>query len=249
MHMTVWARRRTVMIPLVPTYIWPTDDDAFRRALTGYTPGLAIVTGDNSGPGNVPSAGLAARIASLNAAGWAPIGYVRLDYMQRPLLDVAADVELWRTWYPNVAGIFFDECPTQPTGALQAAQALESLALDQLGHCVFNAGTSVDASWFAALARSVIVTFEGTAATYATADAQGHDRAAHLVYAATQRVSVTSGFGATTTDGEPGDANPWDADGTAAANVAWNADRVVDIREPAPSAPGATSGGRRPVVH
>ena len=238
------------MIPLVPAYIWPTDDDAFRRALTGYAPGLAIVTGDNSGPGTAISAGLAARIASLGAAGWAPIGYVRINYMQRPLLDIAADVQLWRTCYPNVTGIFFDECATLPTGALQAAQALESLAFNSLSHCVFNAGTTVNAEWFDVLSRSVIVTFEGTAASYATADAQRHDRAAHLVYAATQKVNVTGGFGVTTTDGEPGDANPWDADGTAAPNVAWDADRVVDIREPAPTAPGSSSGGgRQTAVH
>ncbi len=238
------------MIPLVPAYIWPTDDDAFRRALTGYTPGLVIITGDNSGPGTAPSAGLAARIASLNAANWARIGYVRLNYLQRPLINISADVELWRTWYPNVTGIFFDECATQLTGALHAAQALESLVLAYLGHCVFNAGTTVDAGWFGALPRSVIVTFEGTASTYATTDAQRHDRAAHLVYAATQKVAVSGGFGVTTTDGEPGDANPWDADGTAAPNIAWNADRMVDIREPTTTAPGINpGGGRQPAVH
>ena len=111
------------MIALVPTYIWPTDDDAFQRALSGYAPGVAVLTGDNSGPGAAPSPDLAQRISWLHARGWASVGYVRLDYLRRPLLDIAADVAQWRSWYPAIGGFFFDECPTMKQGALEAAAA------------------------------------------------------------------------------------------------------------------------------
>ena len=228
------------MTPLVPTYIWPTDDAAFQRALTGYSPGIAIVTGDNSGPGTFRSVTLANRIHWLGDRSWGSIGYVPLNYMKRPLLDIAADVARWRAWYPTIEGIFFDECPTIVTGALEAARALESMVFNDGHTCIFNAGTSVDAEWFTTLSRSIVVTFEGPASTYAGVSAQQHARAAHLVYGASGRIKINAGFGSSTTDGEDTDSprNPWDADGIAAAGVAWDADRIVDLRQPAPSASG-----------
>ena len=228
------------MIPLVPAYIWPTDDAAFKRALSGYAPGLAIVTGDNSGPGIAKSVDLAARISWLEERGWKAIGYVRLDYMRRSLIDVAADVARWRAWYPSVSGMFFDECPTLKLGALEAASALEALVCAQGTVSVFNAGAPVDSEWFTVLSKSTIVTFEGTAETYAHINAQRHARAAHLVYAASAPVGITAGFGSSTTDGEQGDTpmSPWDADGVGAAGVASDADRVFDIRDNAPAAAG-----------
>ena len=225
------------MVPLVPTYIWPTDDEAYKRAISGYMPGLAIVTGDNSGPGNSQSEDLAVRIQWLVDRSWQAVGYVRLDYMKRPILDIAADVVRWRSWYPDVAGFFFDECPNMKAGALEAASALEALAMQHGSFCVFNPGAPVDNEWFDVLLRSTIVTFEGTAETYAHVNAQRHPRAAHLVYAATRPVGITAGYGSTTTDGEATDspANPFDADGVAAPGVAWNADRVFDIRDTTPA--------------
>ena len=234
------------MVPLVPTYIWPTNDAAFQRALSGYAPGLAIVTGDNSGPGADRSSDLQHRIEWLGDRGWRSVGYVRLDYMKRSLLDIAADVTRWRDWYPSVSGIFFDECPTLKLGALEAAAALESLVCSAGTVCVFNPGAPVDASWFSVLSRSTIVTFEGSAEMYANVSAQRHARAAHLVYGATAPVGITAGFGSSTTDGEAGDTpmNPWDADGVAAQGVTPDADRIFDIRDTAPAAAGTGGTGR-----
>ena len=136
------------MVPLVPTYIWPTDDEAYKRAISGYMPGLAIVTGDNSGPGTAMSNPLAERIQWLVDRSWQAVGYVRLDYMKRSILDITADVARWRVWYPKISGFFFDECPTMKAGALEAASALEALAMQHGSFCVFNPGAPVDSSWF-----------------------------------------------------------------------------------------------------
>jgi Spherulation-specific family 4 len=228
------------MVPLVPAYIWPTDDEAFKRALSGYVPGLAIVTGDNSGPGATKSSDLAARIDWLHDRNWQAIGYIRLDYMQRSLIDISADVNRWRTWYPKVAGFFFDECPTLKVGALEAAAALEALVTATDSVCVFNAGAPVDSEWFSVLSRSTIVTFEGTAETYAHIHAQRHARAAHLVYASSSPLSVPAGSSPTA---GPASVPSVRRDSLLPmfSRAAPEVERVFDIRDTTPAHAGSSA--------
>jgi hypothetical protein len=166
--------------PLVPAYIWPTDDTAWETALAG-PPGWVVVTGEESGPGPARSQLLADRIAWCRRKGWTPIGYVHLTFGNRPIGDVAGDIAAWRRWY-SVDGIFFDEMPTGVTfdpavdhdvethGAVVLAQMLTEAVRRNGGKGVLNAGTTVPAEFWSATTfagqwppKVLIVTFEGAA--------------------------------------------------------------------------------------
>lgn len=203
------------MTPLVPAYIWPTDDAAWDRALAG-PPGIVVVTGDNSGAGSVYSADLAARIRWCVARGWQPIGYVALSYGQRAAATITAEVRRWRTWYPQTVGTFFDEFPAAD---LELASMLTELVRRTGKVGVLNPGGPVpEGIWGATWptgsnwpCRMITVTFEGPLAAYDPGRAQVHPRAAHLVYDApvTPLWPVGLQWGTSTPDGADG--NPWDA--------------------------------------
>ena len=71
-------------------------------------PVLAVIN-PNNGPGTAALSDYMTGIAQLTAAGVKVIGYVHTSYGQRPAADVQADVGRWRSLYPAVSGIFFDE--------------------------------------------------------------------------------------------------------------------------------------------
>lgn len=195
--------------PLVPAYIWPTDSAAWDRALAG-PPGIVVVTGADSGPGPVRSQALADRIAQCVARRWQPIGYVPVGYLGRPIGAVARDVERWREWYPQTAGIFFDEYPSADVDAVPMLAAAAARVGPRL---VLNAGTSVgEALWRATWpSRAIVVTYEGPAAAYDPASVQTHARAAHLVHHAPAAPRWPRGLGWAWSTPDGADGNPWDA--------------------------------------
>jgi hypothetical protein len=71
-------------------------------------PILAVVNPAN-GPGAAASADYAAGIAKLTAAGVKVIGYVHTSWGNRPATELEAEMGQWKSWYPGVTGIFFDE--------------------------------------------------------------------------------------------------------------------------------------------
>jgi hypothetical protein len=62
-----------------------------------------------SGPGSGVSAAYVAGVAKLRAAGITVLGYVATTYARRPEASVKADIDRYRSWYPQTTGIFFDE--------------------------------------------------------------------------------------------------------------------------------------------
>ena len=191
------------MTPLVPGYIWPTDDAAWARAMAG-PPGIMIMTGNNSGPGDRWSEQLENRMALLVRAGWRCVAYVRLDYLRRAMSEVETDVRRWLQWYPQITGFFFDECPSH-TDILPTLQRLESISV---GLSIFNTGVPVEVELYRRLPASIFVTFEGPLSNYKGRRMVGK-RCAHLVYAAATKPKWPRnlGYGFSTPDG---DSNPWD---------------------------------------
>jgi hypothetical protein len=69
---------------------------------------VAVINPGN-GPGTSVRSSYAAAIPELIAAGVKVIGYVYTSYGERPAAEVQADMDRWRSFYPTVTGIFFDE--------------------------------------------------------------------------------------------------------------------------------------------
>lgn len=96
-----------------PMYTHAGDEDAYVARMALLKAGdLAIVTGDNSGPGTAPDDNLAHHIATLRGNGIHVVGYVHISYGQRPFGDVIEDIATWRRWY-GVTAPFIDEWPVR----------------------------------------------------------------------------------------------------------------------------------------
>lgn len=97
---------------LIPLYSYPTDASwatvAAAKLAHPTVPVLAVVNPDN-GPGAAVDANYRSGIAKLQAAGVKVIGYVYTSYGARASAAARADIDRWRTFYPGVSGIFFDE--------------------------------------------------------------------------------------------------------------------------------------------
>jgi hypothetical protein len=128
------------MRQIVPCYTWSGDDTVWAQRLAEVNPGdMVVVTGPNSGPPATRNErdALAPRIAELRHGRKAVVlGYVALDYGDRPIADVALDIDRWAA--VDVARIFFDEMSsTVPAPALAAM-----LARSQGARFVSPGGTS-----------------------------------------------------------------------------------------------------------
>jgi hypothetical protein len=69
---------------------------------------VAIIN-PNSGPGTYQDPNYVNGINKLRSAGVTVIGYVYTSYSNRPITAVEQDVHAYKTFYPNINGIMFDE--------------------------------------------------------------------------------------------------------------------------------------------
>jgi outer membrane biosynthesis protein TonB len=101
---------------IIPLYTAPSDPSwaavAAAKAAHPAVPVLAVVNPSN-GPGGAASPDYAAGIAKLAAAGVKVIGYVHTSWGSRPSAELQAEMGQWKSWYPSVSGIFFDEMANQ----------------------------------------------------------------------------------------------------------------------------------------
>ena len=96
----------------MPLYTYPphaswTAVAAAKRA-NPNVPVVAVINPAN-GPGTSVSSGYANAIPDLIAAGVKVIGYVYTSYGARAAAEAQADIDRWRSFYPAVSGIVFDE--------------------------------------------------------------------------------------------------------------------------------------------
>jgi hypothetical protein len=195
------------MKTLLPGYTWPGNDAVWDRLLA-LPPGIAVIN-PASGPGTSRSPLWTSRIAQLVERGWQLTAYVATHYLQRPLLDMTREVTAYRSWYPPVTGVFYDEWPSSGVGVLEAGVLLEQMATRLGGPCIVNPGVEVPGRWFGVLAKTIIVTYEGPADVYRRAPL-GFANEAHIVYACPDPApTITAPWGYTTWDDIP---NPWDGE-------------------------------------
>lgn len=93
-----------------PLYTWAGSPTYITRIAELHAGDVAIVTGDNSGPGTVVDPNLTQRIADLTAKGVDVLGYVDVAYGARRLESVLDDLAKWHGWY-GVTRPFFDDWP------------------------------------------------------------------------------------------------------------------------------------------
>lgn len=135
---------------IVPLYTYPTDSSwsAVASAKESYpsVPIIAIINPD-SGPGSSQDSNYVSGISNLESAGVTVIGYVATGYGTSSYSSVSnmeSQINDYRTWYPNIEGIFFDEMSSSGSEA-GYYQTLENY-VSSLGMqvTVGNPGTTVD---------------------------------------------------------------------------------------------------------
>ncbi|QDT71383.1 spherulation-specific family 4 protein [Lacipirellula limnantheis] len=94
---------------IVPAYFYPSPGSPWgaMTAAADEAPITAIMNPGN-GPGNVKDQNYVNAVNAFRAAGGRVIGYVYSSYGARPLAQVTADVDKYKTWY-GIDGIFVDE--------------------------------------------------------------------------------------------------------------------------------------------
>jgi hypothetical protein len=123
-------------------------------------PVIAVVNPAN-GPGAAQQSAYTTGIAGLVDAGVRVIGYVATGYAARADTAVRADVDRWRSYYPAVTGIFFDE-QSNEAGNEGYYRSLSQYAKAQgLGFTVGNPGTDTAESFIGALDAMLIYESKG----------------------------------------------------------------------------------------
>jgi hypothetical protein len=207
-------RRAACRAALIPAYLPPRAiADLVRSSQRPRT----VVINPHNGPGVVEHRTYREAVREVQAAGTHVLGYVATTYGARPLADVVADVDRYRTWY-GVDGIFFDEASSSET-LLPYYRALARHARGGVDRIVaLNPGTVPARGYFDV--ADIVVTFEGTYAGYAAAVQAMPDwvrrepaqHVAHLVYGASRSEALSAvtggaaGYVYVTSGAMP---NPW----------------------------------------
>jgi len=101
---------------LFPLYIYPTAiytnatyNAIIDLAKTYRKVPIICILNPSSGPGVAVDANYTVAIQRLQGANITVIGYVSTAYTVTSLATVKADIDLWKSLYPGIQGIFFDE--------------------------------------------------------------------------------------------------------------------------------------------
>ena len=121
---------------------------------------IAVVNPSN-GPGGSQSSAYTSGIAGLVSAGIRVIGYVATGYGARSQATVQADIDRWKSFYPAVSGIFFDE-QSNAAANVTFYRSLSQYAKGQgLTYTVGNPGTDTSESYVGVLDTMLIYESKG----------------------------------------------------------------------------------------
>jgi hypothetical protein len=149
---------------IVPLYTYPSDPSwtAIVTARKAHpTVRVVAVVNPNSGPGTAKIAAFESGIAKLLAADIEVIGYVATGYTARGTAAVEADIDRWKSFYPQVGGIFFDE-QSNKAGDVPFYKAVSQYAKAAgLGYTVGNPGADTAEAYVGALDTMLIYESKG----------------------------------------------------------------------------------------
>ena len=144
---------------LIPLYSYPGVDWTAIVQAKEANPSVAMVViiNPDNGPGQSKDQNYVQGVNSLRSAGVVVLGYDHTSYAARPLSDVIADINSYKSWY-NINGIFFDEMSNVPGNENYYTTLNQYTKSIGLNLTVGNPGSSIPASYLGTL--DVIVTYE-----------------------------------------------------------------------------------------
>lgn len=199
------------------TYIWYGMPDW--DAVVAAKPAI-VVLNPNSGPGPSQNHYWNQIVSACKKAGIKVIGYVPLNYGDRPRDIVLQEASRYFEWY-NLDGIFWDEAPTNPLVYSGKYRGVHGYArkVDKTGISVFNPGANpaTISTLMTQLPGSIWVTFEGPEWYYQQQMPRPSlykSRHAHIIYGVSSPTTKALlelsgvGYGFVTNDDLP---NPYDS--------------------------------------
>jgi hypothetical protein len=126
--------------------------------------GIIAVVNPSSGPGSDLRVDYTAGIAKLIAANIRVIGYVGTNYTAKTPAAVKADIDLWKTFYPNVQGIFFDEQSNKAEHVAYYRDLAQYAKTHGLPYTVGNPGADTAEAFVGALDMMLIYESDGVPA-------------------------------------------------------------------------------------
>jgi hypothetical protein len=154
----------------VPLYTDPSDASwtAIVSAKQAHpTVRVVAIVNPNNGPGSSRSTSYTNGIAKLVGAQIDVIGYVATGYASRTTASVEAQIDQWKSFYPQLGGIFFDEQSNQ-AGDVAYYRTLSQYAKTQgLSYTVGNPGTDTAEAFVGALDTMLIYETDGLPAASA----------------------------------------------------------------------------------
>jgi Spherulation-specific family 4 len=149
---------------IVPLYTDPSDPswNAIISAAEAHpTVHVVAIVNPADGPGSSKSSAYTTGIAGLQAAGIKVIGYVATGYGSHSIASMEAQMDSWKSFYPTLQGIFFDE-QSNSTGDVAHYQTLSQYAKSiGLGYTVGNPGTGVPTAYVGAVDTMLIYESDG----------------------------------------------------------------------------------------
>jgi len=151
---------------LVPLYEYPDSNWDIVAANAATVTTVAIINPSN-GPSTGPDSAFTSYMTKLHTAGVTMIGYVHTTYGARAVSDVKADINIYATEFPLLAGIFIDECSADESEIAYYQELYEYImSFPGWTYDILNPG-AVPASGYAAVSTT-IVTFEDVVSSFAS---------------------------------------------------------------------------------
>jgi hypothetical protein len=152
---------------IVPLYTDPSDQswNAIISAAEAHpTVHVVAIVNPSDGPGSSKSSAYTTGIAGLQAAGIQVIGYVATGYGSHSVASMEAEMDTWKSFYPTLQGIFFDE-QSNSTSDVAHYQTLSQYAKSiGLNYTVGNPGTDVPTAFIGAVDTMLIYESDGVPA-------------------------------------------------------------------------------------
>jgi hypothetical protein len=152
---------------IVPLYTSPSDPswDAIITAAEAHpTVHVVAIVNPSNGPGSSKSSGYTAGIAALQAANIKVLGYVATGYGSHSIASMEAEMDTWKSFYPTVQGVFFDE-QSNAASDVPHYQTLAQYAKSVgLSYTVGNPGTDVAPAYVGVIDTMLIYESNGVPA-------------------------------------------------------------------------------------
>ncbi len=163
------AQAAAAPLELIPAYFAPEGSPDPWHAMCEDAPaGSTVILNPENGPVRKEAGVYAEPMRFCEEHGQRVIGYVYTKYGRRSLKTVQKAIANYYSWYPAVEGIFLDEMAEVPsTKAETYYRQLAAYVHEKDGFVVGNPGDTATTSWQLGSVDQV-VTFEGSAAGYAT---------------------------------------------------------------------------------